>query len=491
MKKLTGLMLCIILLLPVSVPVFASETQAPCTHSWDAGTVTTAPTCTAAGVKTCTCSLCGAAKTEALDASGHTYGSWQMVSDSDHKRVCSVCGAEESSGHNWGEGQVTIQPTCTSEGQKTYTCACGHTKVETVSALPHTWGAWDGDTAVHKRICSVCGKEESGSHAWSQTGTVILEPTCIQVGVRQYTCSGCDMVLLEELPMLTTHAYDNVCDPDCNVCGDTRDAGHSYSEVWSKNAGGHWHACTACGGKKDESDHYPGPAATEEKDQICLTCGYVMTPRLNHTHDYSTQWATDKTGHWHGCTGCEEQKDFELHSYDDLCDPDCNVCGYKTETAHTFDEDWQSDETGHWSQCILCQETGEVQPHVPGPEATEDQPQLCTVCGFEIAPIVEHVHESGENWLTDEENHWKECDCGEKAELGAHAWDLGTVNDDTTVTYTCKICHAEKTEGEPMEEEPFPWAIILVLLLIAAASAIVALVMLLKASSKPKKKKRR
>lgn len=43
-----------------------------CEHSWDAGEVTTAPTCETAGVKTFTCSSCNGTKTEVIDALGHT-----------------------------------------------------------------------------------------------------------------------------------------------------------------------------------------------------------------------------------------------------------------------------------------------------------------------------------------------------------------------------------------------------------------------------------
>ncbi len=55
------------------------------THSWDEGTVTTAPTCTEEGVMTYHCSGCDETKTEAIPATGHNY----------IDGVCSVCGAEE------------------------------------------------------------------------------------------------------------------------------------------------------------------------------------------------------------------------------------------------------------------------------------------------------------------------------------------------------------------------------------------------------------
>ncbi|MBQ7160479.1 MAG: hypothetical protein IJR90_02095, partial [Clostridia bacterium] len=48
-------------------------------HAWNSGTVTTAATCTTAGVKTYTCqdSDCAVTKTEAVAALGHSWGSWQ------------------------------------------------------------------------------------------------------------------------------------------------------------------------------------------------------------------------------------------------------------------------------------------------------------------------------------------------------------------------------------------------------------------------------
>ena len=41
-------------------------------HSWNEGEITTSPTCENAGVKTYTCTVCNATKTEAIDATGHT-----------------------------------------------------------------------------------------------------------------------------------------------------------------------------------------------------------------------------------------------------------------------------------------------------------------------------------------------------------------------------------------------------------------------------------
>lgn len=477
MRKLICLMLCILLAASMAVPAFATEDGEGCSHSWEV-TSTQQPTCTEAGTKVSTCSGCGATLTESIAATGH---SWQDSADTPHKRTCTVCSASETADHSWGEGAVTTAATCTSDGVRTYTCSCGATKTE---AIPggHAYSAWSAvDGYTHSRACSACGDKQTGNHSLTG-GTVTVEPTCYDMGLKEYTCTVCGEEIVEFLDMVD-HTYDNVCDPDCNVCGETRDVEHRYSKVWSKNASGHWHACARCGGKTDESSHVPGPAATEEKDQICLECGYVMTARLNHTHEYETKLSYDETGHWYACEGCEDQKDFESHVYDDLCDPDCNICGYVLVTAHSYGE-WSSDETGHWATCKLCGEVSEVEAHTPDPDVTETEAQLCTVCGYEIAPAQVHEHEFGEAWITDEENHWKECECGEKAEEAAHSWDKGTKNEDSTVTYVCTECQAERTEGQPRAQRSYFLEIILVILILACIGVAVALVMVIRNGKK-------
>ena len=49
-----------------------------------------------------------------------------------------VKGAEAACAHEWDEGEVTTEATCTTAGVKTFTCAkCGATKTEEITALGH------------------------------------------------------------------------------------------------------------------------------------------------------------------------------------------------------------------------------------------------------------------------------------------------------------------------------------------------------------------
>lgn len=71
------------------------------THTWDAGVVTKEPTCTEAGVKTYTCTTCGATKTEAIAALGHVWGAYTVTkhavngNDGEKTRTCSRCNITE------------------------------------------------------------------------------------------------------------------------------------------------------------------------------------------------------------------------------------------------------------------------------------------------------------------------------------------------------------------------------------------------------------
>ena len=90
-------------------------------HDYKSG-VTTAPTCTEAGVTTYTCD-CGDTYTEEIAALGHSFNS-----------------------------SVTTAPTCTEAGVTTYTCDCGESYTEEIAALGHSFA--DG-------TCTNCGEPEN------------------------------------------------------------------------------------------------------------------------------------------------------------------------------------------------------------------------------------------------------------------------------------------------------------------------------------------
>ncbi|HJI89638.1 MAG TPA: S-layer homology domain-containing protein [Clostridiales bacterium] len=114
-------------------------------HAWDNGKVTKPATETETGVKTFTCTRCSETKTEVIPALSHEHS---------YKAVVTA-------------------PTCTEKGYTTHTCSCGDSYVDTyVDALGH---AWDG-------------------------GTVTKQPTATETGIKTYTCTRCSATKTETIP---------------------------------------------------------------------------------------------------------------------------------------------------------------------------------------------------------------------------------------------------------------------------------------------------
>ena len=210
--------------------VSTKEIPATGAHTWDNGTVTTEPTETTPGVRTFTCAVCGATRTETIPATGeHTFVFTKNVAptctaDGYDLYTCSGCGATEKRnskpalGHKWDSGKVTTEPTETTPGVRTYTCTvCGETRTETIPATGVHTHVWDNGTVtiaptettpgVRTYTCTVCGATRTETipatgahtHTWDN-GTVTIAPTETTPGVRTYTCTVCGQTKNEIIP---------------------------------------------------------------------------------------------------------------------------------------------------------------------------------------------------------------------------------------------------------------------------------------------------
>lgn len=322
------------------------------------------------------------------------------------------------------------------------------------------------------------------THNWVE---VTLPSTCVEYGGKCLVCSVCEEVVVKEVFPLAAHTYDSACDTTCNVCGATRDAEHKFSAAWDYNSTKHWHPCVLCGAKGSEGDHFPGPAATEDKDQICLTCGKVMMTKRSHSHKASDKWESDETGHWHPCKDCDEKLDFQAHRFDGTCGSPCLDCGYIPEGGHTFGDRWCCNEEEHWKVCSVCGTESEREPHVFD---SDSEDQVCSVCTDSFFMAQEdHVHEFSDKWAHDKESHWHECLCGEIADLTSHNWDEGTDNDDGTVIYRCLDCEMARIEESGAKDTAgFPVGIIFAILGVIIVGLTTALVVVLVNSNNSKKK---
>ena len=74
-----------------------------------------------------------------------------------------------------------------------------------------------------------------------------------------------------------------------------------------------------------------------------------------------------------------------------------------------LNNDWKSNDTNHWKEYSCCRAHAEEAAHTPGPAATEDAPQICTECGYEIAPALAHTHVWGEWTSNGDGTHTRIC----------------------------------------------------------------------------------
>lgn len=171
--------------------------------------------------------------------------------------ICSNCGdviATEvipaTGAHTWDNGTVTTEPTETTPGVRTFTCAvCSQTKTEVIPATgAHTFVFTKNvapsctEAGYDLYTCRDCGATEKRNskpalgHKWD-SGTVTTEPTEKDPGTMTYTCTVCGATKTEVIPATGphTHVWDEgtvtvaptettpgVRTYTCTVCGQTR-----------------------------------------------------------------------------------------------------------------------------------------------------------------------------------------------------------------------------------------------------------------------------
>ena len=118
-----------------------------CDHSGHTGEN---PDCTISVI----CTECGGT----IEALGHDF-SVQEHDEDEHWNKCSRCDEKnDEDSHDWDSGTITELPTCTSAGEKTYTCdECGATKTETIQAKGHDiLPDWQHNETHHWHDCRNC-----------------------------------------------------------------------------------------------------------------------------------------------------------------------------------------------------------------------------------------------------------------------------------------------------------------------------------------------
>ena len=343
-------------------------------HTWDAGVETTPATCTKAGVKTYTCDVCKATKTEPIPVIAHQY-EWKH-DETNHWQECSVChdiidkaehtyashkcedtatctkaecGYVKPAGqHSWNDGEVTTPATCTTDGVKTYTCkVCSETKTEPIKASGHSLTKVEAVAATCTEggnneyyTCSVCKKvfkadkttettvadETLAALGHKLTKTDAKAATCTEPGNSEYyTCGNCGKFFSD-------------ADGKNEIAKDSwviKALGHDFTGAWvNTDAAGHYHKCTRCDVTDTVVKHtYSGKPCTEADN--CTVCGYAKAPGVHAWGTAEYKWGNDNMSCTATvkCTNCEAVETDTAIIGIDTTPATCTVDGKTVYTA--------------------------------------------------------------------------------------------------------------------------------------------------------------
>ena len=245
-------------------------------HTWNSGTVTTAPTCTKAGEKTYSCNKCDATKIEPIPATGHSWKSDWTSDATHHWHECANdnCDVTDNSGKDSYAEHSGGTATCTEKAVCTH---CGQSYGETDPANHTGTEQWTQTATTHEKKWNCCNTVSvpNENHEWTD-------------GV----CSECGYVCQHE---------DADKNHICDICGKT------ISE--HKDADNN-HICDYC--NKKISDHSGGTATCIAK-AVCEICkeSYGSLDPNNHADlkhiDAKAATAAEEGNieYWY-CEGCKK-----------------------------------------------------------------------------------------------------------------------------------------------------------------------------------------
>ena len=272
----------------------AQEEIAVAGHSYEA--VVTAPSCTADGYTTYTCSVCNDIYTD------------DTVS---------------ATGHSFDEGKVTKEATCIEEGVMTFICACGERYTESIEKLPH-------ETTFYPEKAATCTEGGYTSHYHcSRCDNYYVDEACAFIAPWQYLeipATGHSVVFVPEKEATCTEdgysshyhcsrCNNNYADESCEFI-----APWQYLEI---PATGHAYEGSVT-----------APTCTENgfTAYVCLTCSdsYVAdeVEATGHSHTYTD----NGENHTIGCENCDYSV-AEDHTY---TDGSC-ICGAKEVVAPKYE----------------------------------------------------------------------------------------------------------------------------------------------------------
>lgn len=439
-----------------------------------------------------------------LVACKHNYNTSWLSDDSYHWHKCSNCDEiETKTAHDYNqeiasESYLKTAATCTSKAVYYKSCACGEAGTDTFeygNVLGHNFGVptynWNGTSCTAKRICSHNSSHEE-TETVNATVTSVQEATCTSDEMSTYTATFNNTAFTNQTEILKTG----------NALG------HQYKKNY--DASEHWNECERCSNVQGKVQHNFGEwdidnAATCTVDgsrhRNCEDCSYIeretitkLGHKLTKVDAVSPTCTAAGNIEYYTCSNCNKWFSDADATTEITDKSSVNIPA----TGHSFSV--TSDENQHWWKCSKCNAEKDRANHSGG-TATCVETAVCTICnskygalnpnnhagGREIRNALDADHNSqtagytgdiyckgcntelekgssisptphnpGDDWIKDENNHWKVCSvdgCSAILEAATHTGGEPIEENRQAATCTndgsydeviyCEICHYE------------------------------------------------
>ncbi len=344
---------------------------------------------------------------------------------------CAVCGYTRNENteipqlphvHTGITHHEAVEATCHSTGTVEY-WTCSSDKCA---------GKYYGNAECTTELASITTPVNPDNHAGGTEVRNAVEATCSENGYTGDTyCLGCGEKIADGTLISATgnHTDDN--------------------GQWESDGADHWHTCGACGTTFDQAAHEGGEATCSAK-AACETCGteYGELDPDNHvnTEIRGAVAATEESEGYTGDTWC---LDCETMIAEGTVVPklDHTHDMVKTEAKPATHEE---DGNIEYYTCSKC-----------GKLYRDSEGALEITLADTVVKATGHTF--SEEYQSDENEHWKECDCGERTDVAAHSFGDWTVTKEATETADgsrereCSVCGYTQTEVIPAtgsSEEP-------------------------------------
>ena len=385
----------------------------------------------------------------------------------------SVKATYKNAPHTHTYNQETVKPEalktpadCTNDAVYFKSCSCGaisttDTFAAMGTALGHAYGSdWKYDSTNHwhecsrchdkkdeaahdygsDNVCDTCGYYKTVPHTHNLTLVAAKAATCTTAGnSAYYTCDGCDKWFADATGSVEITDKTSVKIPA---------PGHTAGTEWKSDDTNHWHECTVAGcgviiestkSARTASDWIidtPATATTAgTKHKECTVCHRVLETQTipsmgtelkiiagdNQIYDKTSGSDVTIT-----CNG--DFAKFTGIKVDGSVVDSSNYTAVSGSTVLTLKASYLGTLTDGSHTITFVYTDGEANANLTVRTAGS-----------------EHIHDYGTEWKSNADNHWHECNCGDKKDEAAHSFKW-VVDKEATATKKgskheeCKTC---------------------------------------------------